>query len=77
MPSRILESYVNKGMKSGAVNEPSAVAEIIFTIANRGERIPLRLPLGVPAWQLAKAKFEGLLRELDAVKEISAMGREL
>ena len=75
MPSRILESYVNKGIKSGVGIEPSAVAETIFTIASRGERIPLRLPLGAVAWKLAKSKFEGLLGELDAVKEISGMGQ--
>ena len=77
MPSRKLEAYVNKGIKSGAGIEPSAVAETIFTIASRGERIPLRLPLGVVAWKLAKSKFEGLLGELDAVKELSAMGQEI
>lgn len=57
--------------------EPSAAAETIFTISSRGERIPLRLPLGMVAWQLAKSKFEGLLGELEAVKEISAMAREI
>lgn len=77
MPSRKLEAYVNKGIKSGVGIEPSAVAETIFTIASRGERIPLRLPLGVVAWKLAKSKFEGLLGELDAVKELSAMGQEI
>jgi len=78
MPSRRLEKYVNMGIKSGAgMIEPSAVAETIFTIASRGERVPLRLPLGATAWKLAKAKFEGLLGELDAVKELSAMGQEI
>ena len=75
MPSRKLEAYVNKGIKSGVLIEPSAVAETIFTIASRGERIPLRLPLGLPAWTLAKSRFEGLLGELDAVKEMSAMSQ--
>lgn len=77
MPSRKLEAYVNKGIKSGVGIEPSAVAETIFTIASRGECIPLRLPLGTVAWKLAKSKFEGLLIDLDAVKELSAMGQEI
>jgi hypothetical protein len=79
MPSRRLEAYVNKGIKagSGLLIEPFAVAETIFTIASRGERIPLRLPLGTVAWQMAKMKFEGLLKELDEVKEISFMGKVL
>lgn len=78
MPSRRLEFYVNMGIKSGAgMMEPSALAETLFTIASRGERVPLRLPLGAVAWKMAKSKFEGLLGELDAVKGISAMGGEI
>lgn len=78
MPSRKLEFYVNMGIKSGvSMIEPSAVAETIFTIASRGERIPFRLPLGATAWKLAKSKFEGLLNDLDAVKDISAMGQQI
>jgi hypothetical protein len=75
MPARKLEAYVKMGIKSGAgMLEPSAVAETIFTIASRGECVPLRLPLGATAWTLAKMKTEGFLGELNAVKEISAMG---
>ena len=77
MPSRKLETFVNKATGSGAVIEPSAVAETIFTIASRGECIPLRLPLGVVAWKLARSKFVDLLGELDMVKELSVMGQEI
>jgi hypothetical protein len=77
MPSRILEGYVNKGIKSSSLIEPSVVVETIFTIASRGERVPLRLPLGINAWRLAKSKFESLLGDLDAVKKLSAMGQEI
>ncbi|KUJ10439.1 short-chain dehydrogenase/reductase-like protein SDR [Mollisia scopiformis] len=78
MPSRILEKYVNMGLKSGVgMIEPSAIAEAIFTIASRGEKVPLRLPLGATAWKMAKAKFEGFLSELDAVKEISVIGKDV
>lgn len=65
------------GIKSGALIDPSAIAEAIYNIASRGERVPLRLPLGPVAWKLAKSKFESLLGELDEVKELSAMGREI
>jgi len=78
MPSRKLEFYVNMGIKSGGgMMEPSAVAETLFNIANRGERVPLRLPLGATVWKMAKSKCEGFLGELGAVKAISAMGQEL
>lgn len=78
MPARKLEYFVRKGMEAGAaagMMEPAKVAETIYSIASRGEKVPLRLPLGLVAWKMAKAKFEGLLQEFDAVKEISAMGQ--
>ena len=75
MPARKLEAYVRQGLKSGALMEPSAVAEMLYTIASRGELVPLRLPLGLVAWSMAKMKFEGLLKDFDALKELSAMGR--
>jgi hypothetical protein len=78
MPSRRLEAYVNMGIKSGVgMIEPSAVAEALFTIASRGERIPFRVPLGATAYKLAKSRWESLIGELEAVKGLSGMGQEI
>lgn len=78
MPARKLEFYVNMGIKSGVgLMEPSALAGALYTVASRGERVPLRLPLGAVAWKMAKAKSEGFLGELEAVKGMSGMGAEL
>ncbi|KAF9880112.1 short chain dehydrogenase [Colletotrichum karsti] len=77
MPPRVLEKYVNAGLKMGAGAEPSAVAEAIYDIANRGDKIPLRVPLTANAWKMIKAKFESFLPELEAVKDISAMGQQI
>ncbi|KAK1758662.1 hypothetical protein QBC47DRAFT_375399 [Echria macrotheca] len=76
-PARILEKYVEQGIKLGMGMEPAAVAEAVYTIASRGEKVPLHLPLGATAWNLIKSKLEGFLAELEAVKGISAMGAEL
>ncbi|CAG8076098.1 unnamed protein product [Penicillium salamii] len=77
MPARKLEKYVNAGKKLGVGMEPSALAEILFMIASREERVPLRLPLGAVSWKLSKSKFETLLGDFEAVKDISAMGQEI
>jgi hypothetical protein len=77
MPARRLEAYVRQGIKSGTLIDPSAIAEAIYNIASRGERVPLRLPLGPVAWKLIKMKLESLSGELDVVKELSAMGQEI
>lgn len=75
MPARQLEKYVNIGIKSGiGMMEPSAVAETLWSVASRGEKVPLRLPLGATCWKMAKARCEGFLRELDGVKEVSTFG---
>ncbi|CAG7932479.1 unnamed protein product [Penicillium olsonii] len=77
MPARKLEKYVDAGRKLGVGMEPAALAEVLFMIASRGERVPLRLPLGAVSWKLSKLKFETLLEDFEAVKSISAMGQEI
>ncbi|KAK4187880.1 NAD(P)-binding protein [Podospora australis] len=80
MPARKLEAYVQMGIKAGAAAgmlEPGEVAEAIYSVASKEEKVPLRLPLGPTAWKMIKAKLEAQLRELEEVKGVSAMGREL
>jgi hypothetical protein len=74
MPARKLEFYVKKGLESGAGIEPVAIAEALFKIASRGEKVPLRLPLGSTALTLIKMKLEAQLRELETFKELSTIG---
>ncbi|KZL81473.1 short chain dehydrogenase [Colletotrichum incanum] len=71
MPARVLEKYVEMGIKSGTLIEPSAIAEAIYDIASCGERIPLRVPLGEPAWNFIKQKLESGLLDLENIKGIS------
>lgn len=76
MPARQLEKYVNMGIKSGiGMMEPSAVAETLWSVASRGEKVPLRLPLGATCWKMAKARCEGFIQELEAVKGVSTFGQ--
>ncbi|KAH6690818.1 hypothetical protein DL95DRAFT_345815 [Leptodontidium sp. 2 PMI_412] len=78
MPARKLEHFVQMGIKAGAAAgmiQPEKLAETLYTVASRGECVPLRLPLGLTTWRMAKAKFEGLVKELDDLKELSAMGQ--
>lgn len=77
MPARKLAAWVSKGIQAGLGLEPSAVAETLFDIASRGERVPLRLPLGATCWKMAKSKYESSLADLEAIKDVSAMGEEI
>lgn len=78
MPARQLEKYVNMGIKSGiGMMEPSAVAETLWNVASRGEKVPLRLPLGATCWKMVKAKCDEFLRELEVVKRVSTFGQDV
>jgi hypothetical protein len=73
MPSRKLEAFVRKGLKSGAGIEPAAIAKALFKVASRDKKVPLHLPLGSTALKLIKSKLDGRLEDLEAVKELSAI----
>lgn len=77
MPARVLEKYVNAGIKARAVRTtPEMIAEALWCVVQKGKNIPLRLPLGKVAWQMSKAKFEGLLQTWNEVKGMSFLGEE-
>ncbi|KAK1714429.1 hypothetical protein BDP67DRAFT_543836 [Colletotrichum lupini] len=73
MPARVLEKYVEMGIKSGTLTKPSAIADAIFSIASSKKRIPLRVPLGGPAWGFIKQKHETCLKDLEDVKDLSLL----
>ena len=71
MPARKLESYVKKGLESGAGIEPVAIAKVLYKIASRGDKVPLRLPIGNTALMLIRMKLEAQLQDLEIFKELS------
>lgn len=71
MPARMLQKYVDAGLKQGVGMEPVDVAKVLYEIASKGEKIPLHLPLSMNAFGLIKGAFEGRLKALDEVKDVS------
>lgn len=71
MSARMLQRYVDAGLKQGVGMEPADVARVLFEVASKGERIPLHLPLSMNAFGLIKGAFEEKLKALEAIKEIS------
>ena len=51
--------------------EPSAIVGALYLVISRGQRIPLRLPLGPDAWGSIIQDLEETKKELDELKEIS------
>jgi len=73
MPARQLETFVKKGLEAGVGFEPSAVANVLYKVASRNEKVPLRLPLSATAVKLITAKLQGQLQDLETVSELSAI----
>ncbi|PHH86802.1 hypothetical protein CDD83_9739 [Cordyceps sp. RAO-2017] len=73
MPARKLEALVKKALQSGAGIEPVTIAETLFKVASRGERVPLHLPIGRVAVSLIRSTLERRLGELKDVEELSAV----
>lgn len=71
MPARKLEKLVKGALKVGAGIEPIAIAQKLFEIASRGEKVPLHLPMGKNALSLIKKKLEGRLEALENCKELA------
>ncbi|KAK4085932.1 hypothetical protein Purlil1_9673 [Purpureocillium lilacinum] len=71
MPARKLETYVRKGLQQGAGIEPIAIAQALFKVASRGEKVPLHLPMGPVAVQLIRSKLEARLEDLKAENVLS------
>jgi hypothetical protein len=70
-PARILERFIAdpKNWETWAL--PGAVASAMHQIVPRGQRIPIRVPLGPDAWGLLKVEVEQISKELDELKELS------
>ncbi|KAI7176880.1 hypothetical protein KC343_g5192 [Hortaea werneckii] len=73
MPARKLEVFVNKGLSMGMGLEPTTVANAIYDVASRGERIPLRLPLSSTAVNMMKMALQEKMKALEEVEGFAAV----
>lgn len=71
MPARMLQKYVDAGLKQGVGMEPADVARTLYEVASKGEKVPLHLPLSMNAVGLIKGACEERLKELEEWKGIS------
>ncbi|KAJ8117683.1 hypothetical protein OPT61_g1171 [Boeremia exigua] len=71
MPTRMLQKYVDAGLKQGVGMVPEDVARVLYEVAGRGQKVPLHLPLSMNAYGLIEGAFSGRLKALEDVKELS------
>ncbi|KAF2488703.1 NAD(P)-binding protein [Lophium mytilinum] len=75
MPARKMDAFVKEHLHAGVGVEPIAVARVLYHVADRGEKVPLHLPLTATAIQLITMKLQGRLEELETVKDLSAIDK--
>jgi hypothetical protein len=79
-PTRRLEAFMTQGDGRQHVAEPEVVAKVVFDIiTKRGETpLPLRLPLGVDAYNLILAKNRNAQKTVEAWEGVteSTMGAD-
>jgi len=70
-PARVLEKFMAEPKNWETWALPDAVASAMHEIVARGQRIPIRVPLGPDAWGMLKVEVEQISKELDELKGLS------
>lgn len=70
-PTNALLGYMSKEENRRSWAEPDAIATTIYLLVSRGQRIPIRVPLGADAYGMITMDLEGIKRDLDEFKNIS------
>jgi hypothetical protein len=70
-PSRGILAFIRSPDAKERWALPEDIAAAMYKVASRGEKIPLRVPLGQDAWLFLKQEVETLSKEFDEVRELS------
>lgn len=64
-------SYIGQEESRSAWAEPDAIAVAMYRLVSRGQRIPIRVPLGADSFGMISADLQEIQKDLDEVKDIS------
>lgn len=67
---------VKRAIAAGGGALPSAVAEVLYLVASRNDKVPFWLPLTSTAAQLIKKASQARLDNLEAVKELTPIDKK-
>ncbi|KAI1651955.1 NAD(P)-binding protein [Daldinia loculata] len=70
-PTNVLLAYMLNEEHRSLWSEPSALAAAMYQVVSRGQRIPIRVPLGADSWGMIAKDLEDTKKDLDDLKEIS------
>ena len=69
--TNVLLEYMGKAENRSTWTSPEAIAAAMYKIVSRGQRIPIRVPLGADSYGLIMMDLEHVRKDLDELKEIS------
>ncbi|OBT62582.1 hypothetical protein VE03_07371 [Pseudogymnoascus sp. 23342-1-I1] len=70
-PTNALLGYMGKEENRSSWAEPDAIAAAMYRLVSRGQRIPIRVPLGADAYGMITMDIDSIKKDLDELKEIS------
>jgi len=70
-PGRMVKAYVERPEAQALWADPMDIAAAMVQIASRGQRIPIRVPLGPDSWGMVKAEADKISAEMDELKDLS------
>lgn len=70
-PARLLEGYILNVDNHKTWSSPQSVAAAMYEVVSRGQRIPIRVPLGPDAWGLIKDEIKQVDKDLDELRYLS------
>ncbi|KAI1080536.1 NAD(P)-binding protein [Whalleya microplaca] len=70
-PTNALLTYMLNEQNRSAWSEPASIAAAIYLIVSRGQRIPIRVPLGSDARGMIMMDLENVKKDLEELEDIS------
>ncbi|KAI2622559.1 NAD(P)-binding protein [Hypoxylon sp. NC1633] len=70
-PTNALLSYITDAESRKTWARPDSVAAAIYLLASRGQRVPIRVPLGPDSYGMLVLEIENVKKDLEEFKDIS------
>ncbi|KAI0020109.1 NAD(P)-binding protein [Xylariomycetidae sp. FL0641] len=70
-PTNAILGYMLSEQGRSAWSDPHDIALSIYHIVSRGERLPIRVPLGPDSWGMIMMDIENTKKDLEEIKDIS------
>lgn len=70
-PTNALLGYMSVEENRSSWAAPGAIARALYGLVSRGQRIPIRVPLGADAYGMISMDVESTQKDLEELREIS------